>query len=152
MVDMLWPAGVSLQKENLQKFKEELNKYIEKLDLSEIKPTINIDMEVTLDDLGIEKVKELKKLEPFGEANETPIFVIKNLKIESIRAITEGAHLKLRLKDKSHIIDAIGFHLGEYADEYKIGDKVDIVGNLDINSYNGMESIQMNLKDISKSL
>ncbi len=152
MVDTLWLAGVSLRKENLQKFKEEINKYIEKLELSEIKPIIKIDMEVTLDELGVELVKELKKLEPFGEANETPIFAIKNVKIEAIRAITEGAHLKLKLKDKSHILDAIGFHLGEYAEEYKIGDKVDIVGNLDINSYNGMETIQMNLRDISKSL
>lgn len=152
MVDTLWHVGVSLKKENLQSFKEKIDKYIEKLNLSEIKPTINIDMEVALSDLEIEKVKELKRLEPFGEANEMPIFAIKNVKIESIRAITDGAHLKLRIKDRSHFLDVIGFHLGEYAEEYKIGDKVDIVGNLDINSYNGMESIQMNLKDISKSL
>lgn len=109
-------------------------------------------MEVGLNDLSMEKVKELKKLEPFGEANEMPIFVIKNVKIESIRAITEGAHLKLKVKDRNTVIDAIGFHLGEYAESFRLGDKVDIVGNLDINSYNGMESIQMNLKDISKSL
>ena len=32
------------------------------------------------------------------------------------------------------------------------GDKIDIVGNLEINAYNGMESIQMNIKDLSKSL
>ena len=35
---------------------------------------------------------------------------------------------------------------------YKIGDKVDIVGNLEINSFNGIESIQINIKDIMKSI
>lgn len=152
MVVILWRAGVALKKEKLEEFKENINNYIDKLNIQEIKPVLNIDMEVSLKDLTIETVRELEKLEPFGEANETPLFLIKNLKIESIRAITEGAHLKLRLKDENLQIDVIGFHLGEYADEYRLGDKVDIVGNLEINVYNGLESIQMNMKDLSKSL
>lgn len=145
-------VGVTLKKENLEKFKKDINAYIEKLGLEEQKPVLNIDMEVSLKEVSLDAIKELKKLEPFGEANETPLFVIRNLKIESIRAITEGQHLKLRLKDQNSEIDAIGFHLGEYANSYRLGDKVDIVGNLDINSYNGMESIQITLKDIIKSL
>lgn len=145
-------VGISLKKEELEAFKTDVNNYIKTLGIEEIKPVLNIDMEVYLKDLSIDKVKELRKLEPFGEANEMPLFIIKNLKIESIRAITEGTHLKLKLKDENLQIDAIGFHMGEYVNEYKLGDKVDIVGNLDINSYNGIESIQMNIKDMGKSL
>lgn len=145
-------VGVSLKKENLDKFKNDINNYIGKLDIKETKPILNIDAEVTLRDISISALKNLSKLEPFGEANEMPIFLIKNLKIESIRAITEGTHLKLRLRDENMQIDAIGFHLGEYSNLYKIGDKIDIAGNLEINSYNGNESIQINIKDISKSL
>lgn len=152
MVVMLWLAGVTLKKENLEKFKKDINAYIEKLDLKDIKPILNIDMEVSLKDISIDTVKELKTLEPFGEANETPLFCLRNLKIESIRAITEGKHLKLKLKDENLQIDAIGFNMGEYAEEYRLGDKVDVVGNLDINAYNGLESIQINLKDMIKSL
>ena len=120
-------VGVSLKKENLEKFKKEINLYIESLNIQEIKPSIYIDMEIPLKEITLNAVKELEKLEPFGEANEMPIFLIRNLKIESIRAITDGAHLKLRLKDENMQIDAIGFHLGEYADVYRLGDKVDIV-------------------------
>ena len=36
--------------------------------------------------------------------------------------------------------------------EYKIGDKIDVVGMLEINSFNGVDNIQINLKDIMKSL
>ncbi len=145
-------VGVSLKKENFEKFKEDINSYIEKLNIKETKPIINVDMEVNLKDLNIQNVKELQKLEPFGEANETPIFFIRNLKIESIRAITEGEHLKLSLRDKHLQIDAIGFHMGEYTEHYKLGDKVDVLGNLEINSFGGIESIQINIKDMSKSL
>ena len=45
-----------------------------------------------------------------------------------------------------------GFNLGHFAEEYLIGDKVDVCGTLEINSYNGMENIQMNLKDMMKSI
>ena len=97
-------------------------------------------------------VESLKQLEPFGEGNKMPVFVIKNLKIDSIRALTEGKHLKLTLKEGNNIIDAIGFNMGELAEEYKIGNKIDVVGVLEINSFNGVDSVQINMKDIMKSV
>ena len=81
-----------------------------------------------------------------------PVFAFKNLKIESIRALTNGKNLKLTVKDNKNIVNAIGFNLGELVENYKIGDKIDIVGNLEINSFNGVESIQINIKDIMKSI
>ena len=66
--------------------------------------------------------------------------------------ITDGKHLKLTLKDDNLIIDAIGFNMGNLVDEYRIGDKVDVVGVLEINSFNGIEQVQINLKDIMKSI
>ena len=56
------------------------------------------------------------------------------------------------LKDENEIINAIGFNLGDLSEEYLIGDKVDVVGTLEINAYNGQEQIQINLKDIMKSI
>ena len=64
-----------------------------------------------------------------------PLFLYKNLRIDSIRALSEGKHLKLTLKDDNYIIDAIGFNMGALANEYLIGDKIDIAGNLEINKY-----------------
>ncbi|MBO5479048.1 MAG: hypothetical protein J6A04_05050 [Clostridia bacterium] len=99
-----------------------------------------------------EFVKQLTNLEPFGEGNKVPLFAYKGLKINSIRALTDGKHLKLTLKDDNLIIDAIGFNMGNLVDEYRIGDKVDVVGVLEINSFNGMENVQINLKDMMKSI
>ena len=50
------------------------------------------------------------------------------------------------------MISAIGFNMGDMSIEYKLGDRVDVIGSLEINEYNGMKSIQLNLKDIMKSL
>ena len=81
-----------------------------------------------------------------------PIFVYKGLKINSIRALTEGKHLKLTLKDENLTLNAIGFNMGNLVDEYLIGDRVDIAGVLETNTFNGITSIQINLKDIMKSV
>ena len=144
-------VGVTLKKENFEKFKEEFEKYAQNSNICDIIPIIKIDEEITLEDINIKAVEELNMLEPFGDANKMPLFMYKNLKIHSIRTLSEGKHIKLTLKDNHFIMDSIGFNLGHLAEEYQIGDKVDVVGSLEINRFNGRESVQINLKDLRKS-
>ena len=144
-------VGVTVKKSEFEDFKEELESYAKECNIEKIVPIINIDSELQLKNLSIENVKSLEVLEPYGEANKMPMFLFKNLKINSIRALSEGKHLKLSLKDDNFMVDAIGFNLGELSEKYLLDDKVDIVGNLDINTFNGKESIQIIIKDIRKS-
>lgn len=144
--------GINIKKENFENFKNKLEEIATQKHIEDIVPILKIDAQVSLDEINKDMVESLKELEPFGEENKTPLFVFKNLKIDSIRALSEGKHLKLTLKDSKNIVNAIGFNLGELTNEYKIDDRVDVVGNLEINSFNGMENIQINIKDIMKSL
>ena len=144
--------GINIKKENFENFKDKLEEIATQKHIEDIVPILKIDAQVSLDEISKDMVDSLKELEPFGEENKTPLFVFKNLKIDSIRALSEGKHLKLTLKDSKNIVNAIGFNLGELTNEYKIDDRVDVVGNLEINSFNGMENIQINIKDIMKSL
>lgn len=144
-------VGVTLKKENFEKFKEEFEKYAQNSNICDIIPIIKIDEEVTLEDINIKAVEELNLLEPFGEANKMPLFMYRNLKIHSIRTLSEGKHIKITLKDNNFYIDSIGFNLGHLVEEYQIGDKVDVVGSLEVNKFNGKESVQINLKDLRKS-
>lgn len=145
-------VGVTVLKENLEAFKSKLEEVAKENHVSDIVPIINIDAEVNLNEITKENVESLKVLEPFGEGNKMPLFAFKNLKINSIRSLSEGRHIKLTLQDNNNMINAIGFNLGEVADDYRIGDKVDVVGVLEINKFNGEDNIQINLKDIMKSL
>ena len=144
-------VGITVKKDKFEKFKQEFENHAQKCNISDIIPIINIDEEVSLKNINIENVKSLKLLEPFGEANKMPLFLFKNLKINSIRSLSEGKHLKLTLKDDKYLIDAIGFNMGELSNMYLLDDKVDVVGTLDINTYNGNENIQITIKDIRKS-
>ena len=145
-------VGITVKKDNLEKFKKEFEQIATQSKIDEIIPIINIDAKVDLSDIDKEMVESLSMLEPFGEANKMPVFLFKNLKIDSIRALSEGKHLKLTLKQNNMIVSAIGFNLGKLVNDYKIGDKIDVVGMLEINSFNGVDNIQINLKDIMKSL
>ena len=137
--------GITVKKDKFEEFKQEFEEYAKSCNISEIVPVVQIDEEVNLKDICMEDVRSLKLLEPFGEANKMPIFLFKNLKINSIRALSEGKHLKLNLKSDSYMIDAIGFNMGELANQYLL------VGSLDINSFNGNENMQITIKDIRKS-
>lgn len=145
-------VGLSLEKNKIEDFRKHFEEFLKEKNVKQILPVINIDCEITKKDLNKETIEQIKLLEPYGEKNKPPLVVYKNLKITSIRALSEGKHLKIELKDGNENISAIGFNLGELSEEYLIGDKVDIVGTLELNSYNGQERIQINLKDIMKSI
>ena len=143
--------GITVKKSEFAEFKNQVEEYCKNANISDLVPVIKIDDEITCDDINIDTVKSLATLEPYGEANKMPLFIYKNIKIDSIRALSEGKHIKLTLRDKNVLIDAIGFNMGKLVNEFLLGDKIDVVGSLEINKYNGRESVQINLKDMRKS-
>ena len=145
-------VGITVKKENLEEFKREFEQIATENKIDQIIPIINIDAKINLNEINKEMVESIKQLEPFGEANKMPIFAFKNLKIDSIRALSGGKHLKLTLKNNNNIINAIGFNIGYLAEEYLIGDKVDVAGVLEINTFGGVDNLQINIKDIMKSI
>lgn len=144
--------GITIKKEKFKDFSKEFEKIAKDSKIDEIVPIINIDAKINLSEISKDIVESLKKLEPFGEGNKTPIFAFKNLKIDSIRALSEGKHIKMTLKDGNTVVNSIGFNLGYLSDEYRIGDKIDVVGTLEVNSFNGVDSLQINIKDVMKSV
>ena len=145
-------VGLTVKKEKFEEFKKEFEQIATNSNVNEIMPIINIDAKIDFSAINKDMVESLKQLEPFGEGNKMPVFVFKNLKIDSIRALSEGKHLKLTLKEGSTVVNAIGFNIGNFADEYRIGDKIDVVGVLEVNNFNGVESLQINIKDIMRTV
>lgn len=145
-------VGVSLKKDMYKGFKKKFEEIAISKQVDKQVPVIKIDGQIMSKDINKDVVHQIELLEPFGEKNKTPIFVYKNLKIDSIRALSEGKHLKLVLKDNNILINAIGFNLGHLADEYTIGDKVDVAGTLEINKFGTQELVQINIKDIMRSV
>ena len=142
--------GLSLKKQNYENFKKKLMKVTsEKIDKDAI-PSIKIDAVVSAKEINYNIFDDMKLLEPYGESNPSPLFASKNLKVESVRLLSNDKHLKLTLKEDNIILNAIGFNLGNR--QIHLGDKVDLVYALELNKFNNVESIQLNVKDIKRSL
>lgn len=144
--------GITMKPNKLEEFTKQFEEIAKMAKIDEIIPIVNIDAKIDLNYINKEMVESLKMLEPFGEGNKMPVFAFKNLRIDSIRALSEGKHIKMTLRDNNNMINAIGFNLGKISEEYRIGDKIDVVGTLEINSFNGVDSLQINIKDVMKSI
>ena len=144
--------GLSVEKNKFNDFKDAIVKYANEKITEEFLPIIKIDAEVSTKEVSGKTIQDLKLLEPYGENNMPPIFMYKNIKVDSIRTLSNDKHLKLNVKDGNIVFDAIAFNMGDKKDSIRMGDKVDILFHLEINKFNGRETIQLNVKDIKKSL
>lgn len=146
-------AGVSVRPENIEKFCEKMAEEVEKeLEGKEIMSVIEVDCEVSTEDIGWELVSELGKMEPFGSGNKQPIFCARNFAICDIKIVGNGQkHLKLSLRGDASspkIFDAIGFSLAEKFPNLKKDDKIDIVFNLEEDEWNANKKIQIKIIDL----
>jgi single-stranded-DNA-specific exonuclease len=147
-------AGAQVKLENMEKFYEKLSGLIEiELAGKDITPAIEIDLEILATDIDWELVDAINKLQPFGEGNEEPVFLMKDLAIADMKIVGNGSkHLKLSLRAQNSpkVFESIGFGLGENTLGLQIGDVVDIVFNLQEDEWNGNKKMQLNLVDVRK--
>lgn len=144
-------CGFSLESENLDKFMEKIRKITKKeLEGKDLRPKILIEVELELDLADEELAQKINSFSPFGQENARPILVSRNVQVLDI--FTMGAdnnHIKLRVKDNnSSVLSAIGFSQAEKWQHLKIGEKIDIVYNLEINEFNGRRNVQLKIVDI----
>jgi len=146
-------AGVRVTAKNIEKFYEKLRQIIEEqLADKDITPEIEIDAQMKAADVNWDLLSELKKMEPFGEGNEEPVFLMKNMLIEDLRVVGNGSkHWKLAIREDGgspKIFDSIGFGFGDKFPELKKDDRIDIVFNLQEDEWNGNKKIQIRLIDL----
>ncbi|MDB8793775.1 single-stranded-DNA-specific exonuclease RecJ [Romboutsia sp. 1001216sp1] len=145
-------AGLSLDKENIDKLSNEVNKFAEyELTEEDLIENVKAELELKEESISLELVEELHKLEPYGLNNPNPRFIVRDAILKSI--ITMGKnkqHIKFTIeKEKSY--ECIGFNMAYLKERYMPGDKVDVLFQLDENNFMGRRSIQLLLKDIRMS-
>ncbi len=144
-------AGFTVHNRNLPEFMERMNLLAAKaLAGKDLRPTLWADVEIPLDNMGVEVWKQIQYLQPVGYGNREATFVSRGVRVRQVRAVGgKGEHLKLTLEDERGVLwDAIGFRLGELTREIAMGDRVDVLYTLEVNEYNGQRSFQLNLKDV----
>lgn len=145
-------AGLSIEEDKIQEFTDKFEEVITKSIVGEPKQIIPVDERIDYRNLNIELLKDINTLRPYGQSNKEPIFMYKGLKVKSIRTIKEDKHLKLTLRDDKYQIEALAFSQGNRRDELRLGDKIDVLCNVDINTYTTPRTIQLVLQDFKRAV
>lgn len=107
-------------------------------------------MELDFDQLTYDLLEKLNQFEPFGLGNPGPTFLTKAVEVKGIKTVgKEAKHLKLTLKQGEYFLDSIYFGGGEMYSDLKPGTKIDAVYQLEDNTWNGSQSLQIKIKDIA---
>ncbi len=142
-------AGFSMNSANIDAFRAAL--ILDSKDsLKEVKflKTYRPDISTSLLDVNLKNANCLQKLGPFGMANSEPLVHIFGAKIQEIRLTNNPKHARLKLMQGKTEIVAMAFNLPEIVDSFKDGDYVDLIANLDVDTYRGIESVKLILRDI----
>ena len=148
-------AGVSVSFDNLDIFKqrcnEHFNEWFSKVDKDDLVPEINITCDIPLKEVNERLINNVMKLRPYGNDNEEPIFVSKNLKVESARIVGKNADcIQMSFSDDNTSIKSIGF--SKVKEKYEaIGNAeyVDVAYNVSLNEWpKGTFTPQLKLIDV----
>lgn len=145
-------AGLSMEKEKLNLFKEKFEKVVaEKIQEHQKEPSIKIDAVVEIDDLNKDFFNFHRKLAPFGPDNMKPVLVLKNQKLSGyVKTMgKENSHLKFFIKQDStgKNIECVGFKLGKYADEFR-QKTFDIAFTAEENHWKGNVTYFLSIRDV----
>jgi single-stranded-DNA-specific exonuclease len=143
-------AGLGINEGNIEKFTEKINKYAESvMTEQDMVPIVKIDCMLGGQNLNLATAKVISALEPYGMGNEKPVFAIKNAVVRSIASVgADNKHLRMQIEKDGVWVNCIGFGFGEFERLLQPGDTVHLAFSLDINTYQGTESVQLVLSDI----
>ena len=146
-------AGLSVTRAELDNFRRLINEYArENLTEKDMIQTVEADCELDFGDVNVALAKGIQLLEPYGVSNPIPVFVLRGVTVNDINGISDGKHTRLSLGNGRYTLSAMYFSNSPDSLGVYVGDKVDVMFNLDLNEWGGRESAQLIVRDLKPSV
>lgn len=141
-------CGITIDKDNIDLFRDKINEEasLEK-DESIFNPKLNIDMDVPLNMLNEDVINEIENLSPFGPENPRPVLVSRKLRVKDGPRQIGKSGFKMWVTDNRITCEAVSFSKGNL-EVPKTSQEVDLAYIPSINNWQGLQSIQLELRDI----
>lgn len=136
-------AGMTYETEKFTHIISALHKDIlANSDTQKFGPELSIDTVVHFDAISLETAKVLHALEPFGCANEAPVFLVKNCPLPELRWVgANKQHAQCSIGDKKFIAFDAEYLAGH------VGKHLDVVVSLDAKEWQGQEQLEAKILD-----
>ena len=149
-----YAAGLTLPTDNINAFREKFEEVVSNTITEEqLTQSIEIDADLTLNEITPKFYRILEQLAPFGPQNMRPVFLTTGV-LDTGYSKTVGAddlHLKLSVYQKGNTnfkLNGNAFNMGYHYAKISQGIPFDIVYNIEENNWKGNVSIQLKIKDI----
>lgn len=113
--------------------------------------TVSADMEITGDRLTEEALNSLSQLEPCGEGNQRPVFLLRNCTVESKRALKDGRYTSFELRSGGVKLKALCFGIPFAKFHPEQGSMVDIIAAAELNEFRGVKSVTLKVQELRPS-
>jgi len=145
-----YAAGLNIEEKNLDAFKKAMNDVGHRyLTPEKLIPELNVDFLLNLKDIDQKLFESLQRLAPFGTGNSAPVFMSTGVSAQNSRIIgQEKNHVKFKAVQGNKMIDVIGFNLANAFQRIKGMELIDLVYEIDINEWNGKETLQLKALDL----
>lgn len=141
-------AGLTLPVDRIDEFRSAFNAVArEELTPDDLVPTQFVDQVVSVGELDLDLERLLRRLEPYGMGNPTPVFGVPGVTVQDPRIIKEK-HLKFRLSDDTGRLDAIGFDWADRVDPGWWDAPVDVAFRLEQNDWRGSPDLQARIVQV----
>ncbi len=144
-------AGMRMDAANIDVFRQRLVNFVnERLDTKDLVSTLNIDAQCTLDQVKIDLFEQIQRLAPFGRANPSPVLCARGLRNDrpAQRMGSAGRHLRMTLRDGGRSVSAVGFGMGDLAQQVSVGAILDVAFEPKISTWQGRRRAEVHIKDI----
>lgn len=146
-------AGLSLAISDIDIFRKMLNDNAILTD-EDLIPKMWIDVPMPVSYANIRLVNQLKLLEPFGKGNEKPVFADRNLYVKTASVIGKNKNVlrcQLETEDGTYV-PAVQFGINNIDDIPRTGMRISIIYYPDINTFNGIMSLQIIIKEWKETI
>ena len=140
-------GGFSLEKSELEAFRDSLEEYAASLEKRPV-PEITACADISPEELTAENAEGLEILEPFGEGNPKPVFLLTDCVITAVSPLSGGVHTRLGLRYGDKSLEMPLFGRSADCFPYKSGDSVNILAGLEVNEYKGRKSLRLKYVDM----
>jgi len=146
-------AGLSLAISDIDIFRKMLNDNAILTD-EDLIPKMWIDVPMPVSYANIRLVNQLNLLEPFGKGNEKPVFADRNLYVKTASVIGKNKNVlrcQLETEDGTYV-PAVQFGINNIDDIPRAGMRISIIYYPDINTFNGIMSLQIIIKEWKETI
>jgi single-stranded-DNA-specific exonuclease len=140
-------AGFSLASADVETLRQTMWQVIDGYEDVELKPQIRCDAPLTLTAMSYQLVNDLQRLEPFGQGNPEPVFLVKGAKVVGVQTMGEEKHLKVWISDNLHTYQVVAFGRGQERVDWERAGQRHLLVTVGENVWNGERALQMMLVD-----